>query len=127
MKQNHKSVLKRLINGPRDEKSLTHGGDLDLGNAALHVVRSLNEAQALGYCVKVGEEWMLTNAGKTALKVEKPAFNKTRITSWSVGGVYKGEDLRRLANRPGCYDFLEIPSRMHFGLVYRKDANHGNS
>jgi hypothetical protein len=121
MKQNHKSVLKRLINGPRDEKSLTHGGDLDLGNAALHVIRNLEESQALGYCVKVGEEWMLTNAGKTALNV-KAEPKQTRITSWSVGGVYKGEDLRRLANRPGCYEFLNIPSRMHFGLVYRKDA-----
>lgn len=122
MKQNHKSVLKRLINGPREEKSLTNGGDLDLGNAALHIVRNLEESQALGYCVKVGEEWMLTQGGKSALNV-KSEPKQTRICALSMTEKYDGHELRQLGNRVGAYDFLNVPSRMHDGLHYRKDAN----
>jgi hypothetical protein len=121
MKQNHKSVLKRLINGSRDEKSLTHGGDQDLGNAALHIIRSLNEAQALGLCVKIGEEWMLTQGGKAALNV-KAEPKVQRICGLTMTERYDGKELRQLGNRPGAYNFINIPSRMHFGLVYRKDA-----
>jgi hypothetical protein len=121
MKQNHKNVLKRLINGPRDEKSLTHGGDLDLGNAAIHTVRNLEESQALGLCVKIGEEWMLTQGGKTALNV-KAEPKVLRICGLTMTERYDGKELRQLGNRPRAYEFLNIPSRMHFGLVYRKDA-----
>lgn len=121
MKQNHKSVLKRLINGPRDEKSLTHGGDLDLGNAAIHTVRNLEESQALGLCVKIDEEWMLTQGGKAALNV-KAEQKQTRICAMSTTEKYDGAELRQLGNRKNAYDFLNIPSLMHFGRVYRKDA-----
>ena len=121
MKQNHKSVLKRLINGPREEKSLTHGGDLDLGNSAIHAVRNLEESQALGLCVKIGEEWMLTQGGKTALNV-KAEPKQTRICGLTMTETYNGAELRQLGNRKNAYDFLNIPSLMHFGRVYRKDA-----
>lgn len=121
MKQAHKSVLKRLINGPREEKTLTHGGDQDLGNAAIHIVRNLEDAQALGLCVKIGETWYLTNGGREALNVKAEA-KVLRICAMSMTERYDGADLRRLANRPGAYNFIDLPSRMHFGLVYRKDA-----
>lgn len=121
IKQSHKAVLKRLAIGPRAEKDLTHGGDLDLGNAALHIVRNLEEAQALGLCVKIGEDWHLTGSGREALDVA-PVQSVKRICAMSMTATYDGKELRQLGNRTHAYDFLDIPSLMHDGLHYRKDA-----
>ena len=120
-KQAHKAVLKRLAIGPRAEKDLTHGGDLDLGNAALHIVRNLCEAQALGLCVKIGEDWHLTGSGREALDVA-PVQSVKRICAMSMTAPYDGKELRQLGNRVNAYDFLDIPSRFFDQRVYRKDA-----
>lgn len=123
MKTAIKSTLKRLINGPRTEKELTCG-DVAETSHANHTIRRLNEAEQQGFCVYVNDTWMLTQSGRDALaKKKEPRFTDGRICAGTATGIYDGSDLRRLANRPGCYDFIDIPSRMHFGLVYRKDAN----
>lgn len=124
MKQSHKTVLKRLSNGERTELELTTG-EVSATAHAQHTLRYLSEAQQLGFCVKVGDAWTLTNAGRQALNVKPVAKQTAKITSWGMKEYYKGEDLRRLANRAGCYDFLDLPSRMHDGLHYRKDAKYG--
>lgn len=123
MKTAIKSTLKRLINGPRTEKELTCGDVADTAHQN-HTIRRLNESEQQGYCVFVDGAWQLTNAGRDALaKKKEPRFTEGRICAGTATGTYSGHDLRRLANRSGCYDFLDVPSLMHYGLVYRKDAN----
>lgn len=123
MKTAIKSTLKRLINGPRNEKELTTGDASETAHAG-HTIRRLNEAEQQGFCVFIGEHWNLTQAGRDALaKKKEPRFKEGRICAGIATGTYNGADLRRLANRPGAYDFIDIPSNYHFGLVYRKDAN----
>lgn len=117
LKLNHKAILKRITE-PRLEKQLTEG---DQSQLALHTVRYLEECQALGYCVKIGDTWQLTNAGREAIAVQKVA-KVDRICAFSVKERYMGEDLRQLANRRGAYDFLNCPSLIGGKLVYRKDA-----
>lgn len=122
LKQNHKAILKRLSNGPRTELEITTG-QIDQTAHALHSIRYLNETQALGLCVKIGDAWSLTNDGRKAIaENSNPAFKNTRICGLSIKETYDGKELRQLGNRNGAYDFLNVPSRMHFGLVYRKDA-----
>ena len=117
LKINHKATLKRITE-PRLEKQLTEG---DQSQLALHTINYLHQCQALGLCVKISDTWSLTNAGREAIKVEKSA-KVDRICAFSVTEKYTGEDLRQLANRRGAFDFLNIPSLMNFGRVYRKDA-----
>jgi hypothetical protein len=121
MKQNIKATLKKLSAGPRTEKSMTHG-DMDLGNTAVHIIRNLNDGQAQGYCVMIGEHWHLTDAGRKALDKKPVSTGKDRICAMSTKEKYDGAELRQLGNRPGAYSFLNVPSLMHFGRVYRKDA-----
>lgn len=123
MKTAIKSTLKRLVNGPRTEKELTTGDASETAHAG-HTIRRLNEAEQQGFCVYVNEAWMLTQSGRDALaKKKEPRFTEGRICASTATGVYDGSDLRRLANRPGCYNFLDVPSLMHYGRIYRKDAN----
>lgn len=123
MKTAIKSTLKRLINGPRTEKELTTG-DASETSHANHTIRRLNDAEQQGYCVYVNEAWMLTQSGRDALaKKKETRFTEGRICAGTATGVYDGSDLRQLANRPGAYDALNVPSLYHFGRVYRKDAN----
>lgn len=123
MKTAIKSTLKRLINGPRTEQELTTGTAVETAHSH-HTLRRLQEAQQQGYCISDGETWMLTHSGRDALAVKKePRFKEGRICAGTATGVYDGSDLRRLANRKGAYDFLDIPSLYHYGLVYRKDVN----
>ena len=123
MKTAIKSTLKRLVNGPRTEKELTTG-DANETAHSLHTLRRLAEAEQQGFCVYVNETWQLTNAGRAALEAKKePKFKEGRICAGTANGIYDGSDLRRLANRPGCYNFLDVPSLMHYGRIYRKDAN----
>ena len=123
MKTAIKSTLKRLINGPRTEKELTAGDASETAHAG-HTIRRLNDAEQQGFCVYVNETWQLTNAGRMALEAKKePKFKEGRICAGTATGTYSGHDLRRLANRAGCYDFIDVPSLMHYGRVYRKDAN----
>lgn len=122
MKTAIKSTLKRLINGPRTEKELTCGDAAETSHAN-HTIRRLNEAEQQGFCVYVNETWQLTNAGRMALEAKKePKFKEGRICAGTATGTYSGHDLRQLANRPGAYDALNVPSLYHFGRVYRKDA-----
>lgn len=122
MKTAIKSTLKRLANGPRTEKELTTGDASETAHAG-HTIRRLNEAEQQGFCVFIGEHWHLTQSGRDALEKKKePRFTEGRICAGTATGTYNGADLRRLANRPGAYQFLDIPSVMHYGLVYRKDA-----
>lgn len=123
MKTAIKSTLKRLVNGPRTEKELTTGDAAETSHAN-HTISRLNDAEQQGFCVYVNETWQLTNAGRMALEAKKePKFKEGRICAGTATGKYLGQDLRQLANRSGAYAFLDIPSRMHYGLVYRKDAN----
>lgn len=122
MKTAIKSTLKRLINGPRTEKELTTGDAAETSHAN-HTLRRLNEGEQQGYCVYVNDAWHLTEAGRAALATKKEQkFKEGRICAGTANGTYSGMDLRQLANRPNAYQFLDIPSRMHYGLVYRKDA-----
>lgn len=117
IKQSHRTTLKRITE-PRLEKQLTEG---DQSQLALHTVNYLHQCQALGLCVKIGDTWSLTNAGREAIKVEKSA-KVDRICAFSVTEKYTGEDLRQLANRRGAYDFLNCPSLIGGKRFYRKDA-----
>jgi len=121
LKQNHKAILKRLSNGPRTELEITTG-QIDQTAHALHSIRNLNEAQAFGLCVKIGDAWSLTNDGRKAIEAKEVEKETKRICAMSTTEKYDGAELRQLGNRNGAYDFLNVPSRMHFGLVYRKDA-----
>ena len=120
MKQSHKATLKRLANGSRTELELTTG-DFAETAGTLHLLRYLDECQSLGYCVKIGDTWSLTNSGREAIKVEKAA-KIDRICGLSMTEHYKGEDLRQLADRVGAYQFLSCPSLINGNRVYRKDA-----
>lgn len=123
MKTAIKSTLKRLLNGPRTEKELTTGDAAETAHAG-HTIRRLNDGEQQGFCVFIGEHWHLTQSGRDALATKKePKFKEGRICAGTATGVYDGSDLRRLANRAGAYDAFDLPSRYHFGLVYRKDAN----
>jgi len=121
LKQNHKAILKRLSNGPRTELEITTG-QIDQTAHALHSIRYLEETQALGLCVKIGDAWSLTNDGRKAIEAKEVEKATKRICGLTMTERYDGKELRQLGNRPGAYEFLNIPSRMHFGLVYRKDA-----
>ena len=119
MKTAIKSTLKRLSNGPRTEKELTHA----VANQGA-IIRNLYDAQNGGFCIGIGEHWHLTNLGRAALEAKKePRSKEGRICAGTANGIYAGSDLRRVANRPGCYNFLDVPSLMHYGRIYRKDAN----
>jgi hypothetical protein len=37
-------------------------------------------------------------------------------------GTYDGKELLPYASRPGAMDAFKLPSLMHFGPLYRKDA-----
>jgi len=121
LKQNHKAILKRLSNGPRTELEITTG-QIDQTAHALHSIRYLEETQALGLCVKIGDAWSLTNDGRKAIEAKEVEKATKRICGLTMTETYNGAELRQLGNRPGAYSFLNVPSRMHFGLVYRKDA-----
>jgi len=121
LKQNHKAILKRLSNGPRTELEITTG-QIDQTAHALHSIRNLNEAQALGLCVKIGDAWSLTNSGRAAIEAKDAEKATKRICAYSMTERYDGKELRQLGNRVGAYNFLNVPSRMHDGLHYRKDA-----
>jgi hypothetical protein len=122
MKTAIKSTLKRLINGPRTEKELTTGSAVETSHAG-HTIRRLYEAQQQGYCISDGETWMLTQAGRNALAEKKVQKITGRICASSTKEAYDGHELKRLSYRPHAYDAFDLPSRYHFGMVYRKDAN----
>jgi len=39
-----------------------------------------------------------------------------------MAGTYDGKELMPYASRPGAMDAFKLPSLMHFGPLYRKDA-----
>jgi hypothetical protein len=39
-----------------------------------------------------------------------------------MAGKYDGKELLPYAGRPGAMDAFKLPSLMHYGHVYRKDA-----
>jgi hypothetical protein len=121
LKQNHKAILKRLSNGPRTELEITTG-QIDQTAHALHSIRYLEETQALGLCVKIGDAWSLTNDGRKAIETKDVEKATKRICGLTMTEKYDGKELRQLGNRVGAYNFLSVPSRMHDGLHYRKDA-----
>lgn len=117
IKNHHKATLKRLVNGSRTENELTTG-DMNETQHAKHTVNRLEDCQVLGYCVKIGDEWHLTDAGREVIETKAEKASK-RITSWSVGGVYDGWDLRDLANRPNAYDYRKCPSIINGERVFK--------
>lgn len=121
LKQNHKAILKRLSNGPRTELEITTG-QIDQTAHALHSIRNLNEAQALGLCVKIGDAWSLTNDGRKAIEAKEAEKATKRICAYSMTERYDGKELKQLGNRVGAYEFLNIPSRFFDTRVYRPDA-----
>lgn len=118
IKNNHMTMLKKLSNGGKELRSLTHGNDVS--QMSLHYQRYLEEMQALGLVVQLGDTWSLTNAGREKLQGEKKNVATAKIANWKEREVYKGEDLRDLANRPCAYDAFKLPSLMNGVRVYPK-------
>lgn len=118
IKQSHLSMLKKLSNGTKELRSLTHGNDVSQMSG--HYERYLQEMQALGLVVQLGDSWSLTNHGREKLQGEKKNVATAKIADWKEREVYRGEDLRDLANRPCAYDAFKLPSLMNGVRVYPK-------
>lgn len=114
LKQNHRAALNKLANGPRTEMSLTHGSE-GLGNSAIHMVRNLEECQALGYCVKIGDDWRLTNDGRIAINTKKQStYNNDSLYDRAI---YVPSTFNPELQRPGCMDYKKYPSMVCGALI----------
>lgn len=116
IKQSHLSMLKKLSNGGKELRSLTHGNDVSQMSG--HYERYLQEMQALGLVVQLGDSWSLTNAGREKLQGEKKNVATGKIADWRERPIYDGSDLRDLTNRRFAYDAFKLPSLMNGVRVY---------
>lgn len=114
----HKTLLKRLKDGPRAMFELTHSNTND-NAVSFHYAKYLPELERFGYVIFHDDKWHLTEYGRMEMN-RAVSGAAMRIENGSVKEKYDGRELRRNVFRHGCYDFLNYPSRFGDNLVYQK-------
>ena len=114
----HRTLLKRLSNGPRTMLEMTHS-HTDNNSVSFHYQRYLPELERFGYVINHQEKWHLTEYGRMEMN-RAISGAAMRIENGSVKEIYDGKELRRNVFRRGCYDFLQLPSRFGDSFVPRK-------
>jgi hypothetical protein len=114
----HKTLLKRLKDGPRSLPQLTHSNTND-NAVSFHYAKYLPELERFGYVIFHDDKWHLTEYGRMEMN-RAVSGAAMRIENGSIKEKYDGRELRRNVFRHGCYDFLNHPSRFGDNLVYQK-------
>ena len=113
----HRIILKRLESKPRALFELTHS-NTDNHSVSYHYAKFLHDLAQHGYVIEHEDKWHLTQFGRMELS---KALSKAQAHDLKIKiQPYDGAELRPLANRPGCYDFLKHPSRFSETRVYPK-------
>ena len=113
----HRTLLKRLSNGPRTMLEMTHS-HTDNNSVSFHYQRYLPELERFGYVINHQEKWHLTEYGRMEMN-RAISGAAMRIENGSVKEPYDGKELRRNVFRRGCYDFLKYPSRFGDNQIYK--------
>ena len=118
LNQTHRTLLKRLSNGPRSMLDMTHSAT-DNNAVSYHYAKYLPDLEQFGYVINHQEKWHLTEYGRMEMN-RAISGAAMRIENGSVKEIYDGKELRRNVQRRGCYDFLQLPSRFGDNFVPRK-------
>lgn len=113
----HKTLLKRLKDGPRSMLQLTHGNTNE-NAVSYHYAKYLPEMERFGYVIFHDDKWHLTEYGRMEMN-RAVSGAAMRIENGSTTEKYDGKELRRNVFRKGCYDFLKYPSRFGDNQIYR--------
>lgn len=122
LSESHYTILRKLNHRELTVKGLTLNNVT--GQADIHIQRWLDDLQRLGYAVNIGEVWHITNAGRQEHKNKKEKLKqvtsaKNKVSIYELGN-YEGFD-KKMAYRPGCFDFFKCPSLIFEDRVYRKN------
>ena len=117
LNQTHRTLLKRLSNGPRSMLDMTHSAT-DNNAVSYHYAKYLPDLEQFGYVINHQEKWHLTEYGRMEMN-RAISGAAMRIENGSVKEIYDGKELRRNVQRRGCYDFLKYPSRFSDNRIYR--------
>lgn len=120
--ESHYTILRKLNHRELAVKGLTLNNVT--GHADIHITKWLTDLQRFGLAVNIGEMWHITNAGRAEHKnrnekLKNVSKERNKVSIYEMEN-YQGFD-KKMAFRPGCFDFLNCPSLIFEERVYRKN------
>lgn len=122
LSESHYTILRKLNHRELTIKGLTLTNVT--GHADIHITKWLNDLERHGYAVSIGEVWHITNAGREehinkTKKIKSVANSKNKTSIYEMEN-YEGMS-KKMAYRPGCFDFINCPSLIFNERVYRQN------